>query len=345
MRAFVPAIMVSVACLSLSAQNTGRFFGKVVTKEGKPVPNAVLTMSRVDINWSKDVKADESGSFIQIGLEPKHFQILVKAAGFVDLKFPFKVEMGDGKPQSITMLTKEQAAQEAGASTPTGDKGAQLDIEAASAFNQAVGLFNEQKFQEALPLVEKAHAAMTESLKLTTDEKVKAETQTKLLTVERVLATSLFEAGKADETTRMDRWTKAEPLLTKLAEKNAKDPRFPTYLMEIAKAKGDKAAAQKYQAVVDALVGPRPELAYNEAVNAFNAGNMKAAKENLEKAIQIDPKYAEAYYLLGMTEYGLGSLKATKQAFEKYLELAPTGKHAAEVKQAMKDDPAIAKAK
>jgi TolA-binding protein len=79
-------------------------------------------------------------------------------------------------------------------------------------------------------------------------------------------------------------------------------------------------------------------------VAVFNAGDMKAAKDLLNKAIATDPKFPDSYYLLGMVEYGLTNLKGTKEAFLKYLEIAPTGKKAAEVKE-MLNDPSLKRIK
>jgi cytochrome c-type biogenesis protein CcmH/NrfG len=57
----------------------------------------------------------------------------------------------------------------------------------------------------------------------------------------------------------------------------------------------------------------------------------------LAKALEVDPKYAEAHYLLAMVEFGENNLKGTKHNLQKYLELAPAGKNSATAKEMLKD--------
>ena len=85
------------------------------------------------------------------------------------------------------------------------------------------------------------------------------------------------------------------------------------------------------------LLGPRPELAYNEAVNAVNKEQFKAAKEHLTKAIALDPNFADSYYLMGIVEFSLNNPKAARASFLKYQEKAPNGSKKAEVKEFLKE--------
>jgi tetratricopeptide (TPR) repeat protein len=102
----------------------------------------------------------------------------------------------------------------------------------------------------------------------------------------------------------------------------------------------DSSAAnnQNYQPVPDALA------AYKQGADAFNADNKAAAKPFFQKAISIDPKYAESYYLLAMCEWYESNYAASKGNFNKYLELAPNGKNAATAKE-MLNDPTLKKQK
>ena len=83
---------------------------------------------------------------------------------------------------------------------------------------------------------------------------------------------------------------------------------------------------------------------FTQGKEYFDKGEFKAAKIELKNAIQIDPKFAESYYLLGMVEYGNMNLKACKESLVKYLELDPKGRKAAEVKE-MLNDPSLKKLK
>ena len=56
------------------------------------------------------------------------------------------------------------------------------------------------------------------------------------------------------------------------------------------------------------------------------------ARSWAKKALGVDPDLAEAYVFLGGAEQELGNPDAAKAAYKKYLELAPTGRHARELR-------------
>jgi tetratricopeptide (TPR) repeat protein len=105
----------------------------------------------------------------------------------------------------------------------------------------------------------------------------------------------------------------------------------------MAEAKGDTGLAKKYSDILETIEGPSVGNAYNTAVALYNAGKLAEAKPHLKKAIEIDPGFAETYYLLAFCELNAGDMKAAKTCFQKYMELAPTGKYAVEVKGFLKD--------
>lgn len=337
MRRLLPLFLTSAICLTLAADTTGGINGKVLTKGGQPIPNATVTLKRTDITYIKELKANAKGTFIQVGLAPVEYDFLVHATGFVDLKDHFKIPLGELMKKDFTLMTPEEARAAAPATTTVAapvDPGAQLEDAGYTAFNEATGLYNAKAWKKSEPLFEKAYASLNESLVKTKDETAKGEIQEKLKTVSRVYGVVLYEVGKADKVaTKLDQ---AKPLLEKAYDLNNKDMRVVEALFTIAKEKGDKEAMAKYQGAIDAVVGPRPENAYNDGVTAYNANKFKAAKESILKAIQIDPKFADSYYMLGLIETNNNNMKAAKEAFKKCLELAPTGKHAGECKEFIK---------
>ncbi len=337
MRRLFPFVLTSVVCLTLSADTTGGINGRVLTKSGQPIPNATVTLKRMDITYSKELKADAKGKFIQVGLAPVEYDALVHASGFVDLKDHFKIPLGELMKRDFTLMTPDEARAAAPGTTTTVapvDPGAQLEDAGYSAFNEATGFYNAREWKKAEPMFGKAYTALNESLAKTKDETAKGEIQEKLKTVSRVYGVVLYEVGKEDKAAaKLDQ---AKPLLEKAFELNNKDQRVVEALLTIAKEASDKEAVAKYQAALDAIVGPRPENAYNDGVTAYNANKFKAAKECILKAIQIDPKFPDSYYMLGLIETNNNNLKAAKEAFKKCLELAPTGKHAGECKEFIK---------
>lgn len=74
----------------------------------------------------------------------------------------------------------------------------------------------------------------------------------------------------------------------------------------------------------------------NLGIIAWNAGQFPEAKGHFERATQLDPKLADAFFRLGMANINLGQLPAAVTAFEEYLKLAPTGEHAEMTKGILK---------
>lgn len=334
MRRLIPALLLPAICLSLPAETTGRIAGKVLTQDKKPIPGAKILLKRTDRNWSKELTTDKHGAFLQVGLEPVLYDITVSAEGYVPRQDPQqKIPLGEVLTLDYTLLTPEQARAEAVANGTAQqapeDPAAAADVAGRDAFNKIIPLYNEQKYGEALAGVEDSYKKLNDAQANLKDEAAKTEVTQLLPKVARVYGICLALGS--------DRKAEAEPFLAKALTENPKDERALVGMIEIAKAKGDKASEQKYQAELDAIHGPNPDVIYNKAVEAFNAGHTKEAKTELQKVMQLDPKYAESYYLLAMVEFGEMNLKGTKQNLEKYLELAPNGKNAATAREMLKD--------
>lgn len=345
MKSIIPAIVISAISLSLSAESTGRIQGKVLSKSGKPIAGATVTLKRLDIAWSKEVKTSAEGSFLQVGLNPTMFEVTVKAEGYVPHVASVKIPLGDAYKHEVTLLTpEERIAEDRASGKQVADPSAAAADAATTAFNSAVSFYNQQNFAAALPLAEQAAKGFKETAEKSTDATAKTEQESRRANAEKVLGGCLFEVGKTDPTKRKELWEQAEPLILTVYQKNPKDQATVYRLLEIATFKQDAVAMKKYQKELDDILGPRPELAFNQGADAYNKGDMKSAKGFFEQAIQVDPKFAEAYYLLAMCEFGEMNLKATKANLQKYLELAPNGKNAQMAKD-MLNDPSLKKIK
>ena len=338
MKYIVQAVVLPALCFTLCAETAGRVQLTVTNRAGQPIKGASITLERTDITWSKTIVTNDQGLALQVGLAPKDFVVTVKAEGYAGVKASERVPVGESLVKTYVLLTAAEARNEAPAAVAanTDDPLEVKRAEGSTAYYAAMGLYNEQKFAEALPLMETAHKNLTEAAAGLKDEKAKTDLKAWMPALERVYGVVLAEAAKNDPA-KAALATEAEPYLLTALAKNPKDQPVILALVAVGKVTQDPERMKKYQAMLDTLIGPRPEVAYNEAVAKHNAGDEAGAKVALDKAIAMDPKYSESYYLLGVVQFSLGNPKAAKDAFRKYLELDPKGKKAGEVKEFLKE--------
>ena len=332
MRHIATAILIPAICMSLAADTSGRISAKVTTKAGVGIKDAKVKLERSEITWAKEIKSNDKGQIMLVGLEPKEFKVTVSAEGYVTLHDSFKIPVGDVLERTYVLLTPDEARAAGHASDAPKDPNEAKLAAGAEAYNHGIALYNEQKYAEALPLFEQAFKNLTETTAAQTDPETKKEWEAKLPALERLYAVVLIETVKADPAKR-DLAKQAEPMLVRAFERNPKDQRVVGSLLDLATIYNDAEMTKKYTAAMDAIIGPRPELAYNEGVTKHNAGDEAGAKLALQKAITLDPKFPESYYLLGVVEFSLGNSKAAKENFKKYMDIAPTGRKAGEVKE------------
>lgn len=337
----IPALVISTTCLGLAAQSTGVLTGTVKDSKGNPLPKASVVLNRVGVNWTKTLDVDENGKFMQVGLEPREHDLEITSPGLFPYKERLRFKVTEPVIRDIVLYTPEEAVAK-GLAAPAAqvDPSAEAENAALKAFNDGVTQFNGKAFNEALPNFELAYKQMSESLAKATDDAAKADLEKKFAAVERVYGFTLAEVAKEDETRRAELAKQAVPILKQALVRDPKEQNALIYLVDVLRAMGENAEADKYQLELDKLIGPNPAVAYNKGVEAFNSGKMKEARPFLQKTLDIDPKFAEAYYLLAMCDYSEMNLRGTKLNLQKYLELAPNGKNA-DTAKAMLADPSL----
>jgi tetratricopeptide (TPR) repeat protein len=82
------------------------------------------------------------------------------------------------------------------------------------------------------------------------------------------------------------------------------------------------AAAERYQEYVK-LDNRAPRVLYKLAFARYNEGQAVQAIDALQRAIAVDERFAEAYYLLGLCQRDAQQLEAARAALEKSIKLQP----------------------
>lgn len=332
----LPAVLLAMGAAPALAQTQGRIVAKVKAKaDGSPVAGATVVMKRTDRNWSKEFTTDAKGQFSQAGLDPNNFEVTITAPGFAPFRESVKIPMGDTLQKEFLLEKPGAATTTTGTQTAPDTEGYAEETEARAALDAARPLYAEHKYAEALPYFDSCLAKLKESLAKTKDESAKAALQQMVQMSSRARAFCLTEVGKfADARPFMEETFARNEPEAKL-DKSKWDQPVVQAMVKICQGMKDAEGEKKYQAIIDSIVGPRPEVAYNEGVNAFNANRMKEARTHLLKAISINPQFPDSYYMMGLVELNSGNMGGAKQNFRKYLELAPSGKYASEVKDTL----------
>jgi tetratricopeptide (TPR) repeat protein len=322
--------------MALSAQSTGRLTGLITDSAEKPITNVTIVLKRLDVKWTREIKIDKNGRFLQSGLDPKEYELSLSSQGYVPHREIIKIPLGEVLVRNITLKTPDEVIAAAGRPDAPG---AAKASEGDTAFIEGVGLFNDKNYSESIPKFEKAIEHYAESIATSKEEELVADAKRFMAIASNSLAISQFEVGRTDQEQRKELWLKAELTFKNQFDKLSSDDksqeraRLASQLYEIAIMKGDALAEKMYAGIIEEIEGPKAENSYNTAVGLFNSGNLAAAKPHLKRAIEINPEFAETYYLMGYCELSDGDFKAAKASFQKYLQLAPNGKYAAEVKE------------
>jgi tetratricopeptide (TPR) repeat protein len=304
--AAVFAAAVTLAAPALA--QTGGVRGKVTDAEGKAVEGAAVHIESKGMSRKLDVKTNKKGEFVQIGLYPGDYTVTAEKG---DLKASADTRVGLGDPTVVDIQLRPA-------------QGAQADQNAKirQIFDEGVAAAQAEKYDDAI-------AKFNEAAGLVPNCHI-----------------CYYNIGSAYA--KKEDWAKAEEGYKKSVEikpdyvegwnalaslyNQQKKYDLATQASEKAAAAGGGGAAGQPGA---AAGGASASALYNQGVILWNQNKYTEAKDKWEAATKADPKYADAFYRLGMAYMNLGDSAQAVTAFEGYLQADPNGAHAAEVKQAI----------
>lgn len=303
-------VLAALAALGLAsvlaAGAQARLKGRVTDSSGNPVEGATITVTTPNLRTFKlTLKSDKKGDWGTIlndATMPYH--VRVEKEGFAPAESDKKVPVGDvGEVNARLLTTVEAGAAARGSAAPAAPSPTE---QAALIFNEGVDLLSagnkagaEAKFLEAVgknpDLPQGWHA----------------------------LTTLAYE--KKDWAKTLEYGQRATDL----------DPSLGLYgMMSTAAAQsGDKKAAAEYQAKFEQANPDSAETLYNKGIDFYNKKKIKDAEAMLVKAVEAKPDFALAHFWLGMVSFNLNKKAAAKEHLEKYLELDPNGSEASTAKE------------
>lgn len=283
--------------------------GTVVDAQGKPVPNATITME-FDGNASRrsETKTNNRGEFLQVGLASGTWNITA-TSGQLKQTLKAAVKQGENRPLAF-QLTPQSGVSDA-------DRAAQAAMATMA--------------QEAVAALQ----AGNNELAISKFEEIVAKVPT--------CSDCYLNLGGAY--TKTQAYDKAEASYKKVIELKPDSAEAYSGLANLynAQRKFDLAveASTKAASIAGAggAGGGSAEALFNQGVTLWNAQKYAEAKVQFEAATKADPKMGSAWYQLGMANLNLGQIPAAKEAFQGYLTAEPNGAKAAEVQAMLKQLP------
>lgn len=291
----------------LFAGAQARLKGKVTDTAGNPLEGVTITLTTPNLRIFKvNLKTDKKGEYgtiVNDATMPYHLRF--EKEGFVPSESDKKIPVGDiGVVDAKLKSTAEagQAARAGGAPAPPSPT-----EQAALVFNEGVDLLTAGKKPEA-------EAKFLEAVAKNPDLPQGWQALAVLANEKKDWAKTIEYGQKALE---------LDPSLT---------PLYGT-MSNAATQSGDKKAAAEWQAKYAEANPDTPEMLYNRGVEAYNGKKVKDAEALLLKAVAAKPDFAIAHFWLGMASFNLNKKSAAREHLEKYLELEPNGAEAATAKE------------
>jgi tetratricopeptide (TPR) repeat protein len=310
---------MATLCVALAAPaayaQLGSLKGRVVDEAGNPVPDAELTFEYSgEMNYRYTGKSNAKGEWVRAGLYSVGGRWTVSAkkgnlAGFVsniDVPLSAVGEVGD----IVIRAGGKVAAPNSGASDSQREQMAREQAALKKIFDEASAALASNSYDVAL-------AKLSEALT-------------------KVQDCGLCHVRMGDVYVKQKDLANAEGSYKKAIEVDPKSADaydglaivYNTQKKFAEASEASKKATELRGAGGDGTGGGDANSAYNAGAILMNQGKVAEAKAEFQRAIQLDPKMAEAHYQLAMTLINEGKVADAIKSLEQYLSVAPTGQNA-----------------
>jgi tetratricopeptide (TPR) repeat protein len=328
--------------------------GTVLDPTGKPYAGVEIIAKNQESGQAFDVKTDGKGHYSIAGMPGGTYSVDLKDKDKTLYQTGFKLQGGTSPVFDINLKDIFEK-----------DKGANAEAEAKRAEAEKAFQSLKAHYDAGLQAIDAMKAAQAEMAKIPKDQKDQlAAAQQKISDAGSVAVTELGAAEqlmKPDDPNRaivlsrkgeayesMSKWQEAaDTYQQSIALKPDVAANYNNLGNDMAKlGKVDEARAA-YQKYVD-LNPTDAALAWrNFGIVLYQANRMKEAIEPLQKALALDPKSAQAWYLLGVALVNTMEFKTegntitpvmqpgTIEAYQKAIELDPNGPIGAQAKQGL----------
>jgi tetratricopeptide (TPR) repeat protein len=351
--ALIAAPLAALLATAAYAQGGGfgALQGTVYDTAGKPYPDVAIMIKNIESGQTFNIKTDARGRYSVAGLAGGTYNIDLKVKDQVIYQTGLKITAGVSPVFDINMkeIMEKDKAVNAEAETKRADAEkafqglkAHYDagLQAIDAMKAAQAQLTQTPKDQQAPVQQKINdAGGTAVTELTAAQQLmKPEDPNRAIVLSRM--------GEAYES--MGKWQEAaDTYQQSIAMKPDVAANYNNLGNDMAKLGKIDEARAAYQKYVD-LNPTDAALAWrNFGIVLYQANRMKEAIEPLQKATVIDPKNAQAWYLLGVALVNTMEFKTegdkitpvmqpgTIEAYQKAIDLDPNGTIGAQAKQGL----------
>ena len=275
--------------LPLEAQTRGAARGNVVDDEKNPVADAKVVLELLnDVPQQFEIKTNDKGTYMQVGLPPGRYRIVASKEGFVDAGLEIRIPMGLATDiPELELISIERAAPQANPDEEVIREKFQKGVELAGAgqLDEAEVLFKE--ILEIQPGVAEVYRNL-----------------------------GYIYAKRED-------WATAEQYYQSALDLRPGDSTFTAALAQMYQDSGqeEKAIALMSEAAADNPEDAKTQL--NQGIFLLSSGQSVEAQAAFEAALAADPSLAEAHYHLGTILVGQGKVPEAVEHLEVYIASGP----------------------
>jgi tetratricopeptide (TPR) repeat protein len=293
MKAWTLAVSVSVALGAAAApthaqdwKGVGRFEGRVLDPNGKPVPDAAVKLVLPSRGGGgTTVKTDKKGHWAIGGIASGHWNVDITASGFADKKVSIDLPTESARLDPVDVKLERAA--------PAGPP-----PEVLEAVRKGDEAYKAGRYAEARAEYEKLLALRPDLSKTLHVQIARCYSQ---------------EGNYAKEMEHLQAVLDADPT----------DPGLRLLMAQEALKGGLVDRGLELLKGVDESSVKDPNVYFNVAALLLNQQKTEEAIAYLSRAIALDPAYVDGYFQRGLAYIGLGKMAEAKADLQKVIELAP----------------------